>query len=422
MSISFASGWQPNDFVLMPQNFANAKQAMFDGIDAVKRLWRGEKVSFPGATGTPEQPVMVEVATLPRPVQAELPVWVTTAGNPETYIQAGRIGANVLTHLLGQSVEQLGPKIAAYRQARADAGFDPDAGVVSLMLHTFVGDDEDAVRDDRARAAQAVPRNVVLAAQGVRLGVPGVPAPGRTPTLGVRPRRRGLQEPLRRGPRRRARVRLPALLRVEWPVRHAGALPAMVDQLKGIGVNEIACLVDFGVATDTVLASLPTLDVIRREANRRVAEPPAPVVEAALEVSADQSLAAQLDRHGVTHLQCTPSMARMFSMDDDARAALAEVEHLFIGGEAFPVALAKDLKALSRSGNITNMYGPTETTIWSTTGRSTATSTSSRSARRSPTRRSTSSTSTASRSRPASPASCGSAATASCAATTTAPS
>ena len=120
---------------------------MLDGIDAVKRLWRGEKVAFPGATGTPEQPVMVEVATLPRPVQAELPVWVTTAGNPETYIQAGRIGANVLTHLLGQTVEQLAPKIAAYRQARADAGFDPDAGIVSLMLHTFVGDDEDAVRE-----------------------------------------------------------------------------------------------------------------------------------------------------------------------------------------------------------------------------------------------------------------------------------
>jgi acyl-coenzyme A synthetase/AMP-(fatty) acid ligase/aryl carrier-like protein len=81
----------------------------------------------------------------------------------------------------------------------------------------------------------------------------------------------------------------------------------------------------------------------------------------------DQSVAAQIARHQVTHLQCTPSMARMWSLQDDTRKALASVEHVFIGGEAFPVALAKDLRSVSISGNVTNMYGPTETTIWSTT-------------------------------------------------------
>ena len=37
-----------------------------------------------------------------------------------------------------------------------------------------------------------------------------------------------------------------------------------------------------------------------------------------------------------------------------------------VGGEAFPNALATDLKQLL-TGRLTNMYGPTETTIWSTT-------------------------------------------------------
>ena len=83
VGISVASGWQPNDFVLRPENFKNAKQAMFDGIEQVQRLWRGETVTFDGATPDP-----VAVTTLPRPVQPELPTWVTSAGNPETYIQA----------------------------------------------------------------------------------------------------------------------------------------------------------------------------------------------------------------------------------------------------------------------------------------------------------------------------------------------
>jgi acyl carrier protein len=37
-----------------------------------------------------------------------------------------------------------------------------------------------------------------------------------------------------------------------------------------------------------------------------------------------------------------------------------------VGGEAFPAALAKELRSATQ-GDITNMYGPTETTIWSST-------------------------------------------------------
>ena len=69
----------------------------------------------------------------------------------------------------------------------------------------------------------------------------------------------------------------------------------------------------------------------------------------------------------MTHLQCTPSMARLLTLQDSARAALAEVPNIFIGGEAFPVGLAKELAVLTKGGRVTNMYGPTETTIWSTT-------------------------------------------------------
>src|SRR5258708_11656095 len=83
-----------------------------DDIDIVRRLWRGEKIAFPGPTGKE-----VQVRTLPRPVQPELPVWITAAGNPETFRQSGAMGVNLLTHLLGQSIEDLSEKLAAYRQA-----------------------------------------------------------------------------------------------------------------------------------------------------------------------------------------------------------------------------------------------------------------------------------------------------------------
>lgn len=356
VGISVASGWQPNDFVLRPQNYQAAKQAMFDGLEAVQRLWRGETLSFDGALDEP-----VTVATLPRPVQAELPSWVTTAGNPETYIQAGRIGANVLTHLLGQSIEQLAPKIAAYRAAREEAGFDPDTGVVTLMLHTFVGDDEDAVREAAREPLKSYLGESFSLLREYAWSFPAFQRPA-----GSSPDEGGLDDDVFRN---LDADDLDAVLEFAF-LRYYDTsglfgtverCTSIVDGLKGIGVNEIACLIDFGIDTDAVLESLPHLDRVRVECNRDVSTP-------APEASGlDQSVAAQLTRHEVTHLQCTPSMARMWSLQDDARDALARVPNLFVGGEAFPVALAADLVGASHSGNVTNMYGPTETTIWSTT-------------------------------------------------------
>jgi non-ribosomal peptide synthetase component F/methionyl-tRNA formyltransferase/acyl carrier protein len=80
----------------------------------------------------------------------------------------------------------------------------------------------------------------------------------------------------------------------------------------------------------------------------------------------DYSIPAQINRHNVTHFQCTPSMASMLLMDDETRVALRNIGTFLVGGEPLPLALAMHLKQIL-SGNVVNMYGPTETTIWSST-------------------------------------------------------
>ena len=74
----------------------------------------------------------VEVRIQPPPVQPELPVWITAAGNPETFRLAGKLGTHLLTHLLGQSVEKLTEKIALYR----DIGPPIEIGRFLLFLNT----------------------------------------------------------------------------------------------------------------------------------------------------------------------------------------------------------------------------------------------------------------------------------------------
>ena len=96
---------------------------MEEGIELVRRLWRGEGARLRGGSGQE-----VEVRIQPRPVQAELPVWVTAAGAVETFRQAGRLGASVLTHLLGQSVEEVGRRCRRIAK-RGVKRATPDAGM-----------------------------------------------------------------------------------------------------------------------------------------------------------------------------------------------------------------------------------------------------------------------------------------------------
>jgi amino acid adenylation domain-containing protein len=87
--------------------------------------------------------------------------------------------------------------------------------------------------------------------------------------------------------------------------------------------------------------------------------------EGKLEITGEESIPALIGRHGVTHLQCTPGHARMLARSASARGALSALRYWLIGGEAFPLALAQQLRAALKA-RIINMYGPTETTVWST--------------------------------------------------------
>jgi amino acid adenylation domain-containing protein len=78
------------------------------------------------------------------------------------------------------------------------------------------------------------------------------------------------------------------------------------------------------------------------------------------------SIASLVSEHGVTHLQCTPSLARIVAADPAALRGLGGLRKLLLGGEAVPLSLVEQLRPWV-GGEIHNMYGPTETTVWSTT-------------------------------------------------------
>ncbi|MBA3908679.1 MAG: peptide synthetase [Rhodobacter sp.] len=339
--LAIASGWQPDDFVLRPENTPPAnRQAMLDTIGVLRRLWRGEEVGFPRKDGT-----MHPVVTQPRPVSKELSVWVTTAGNPETWRDAGRLGANVLTHLLGQSVAEVGEKTKIYRAALAEAGHDPAAFKVTLMLHTYLADDRETAREIAREPLKDYLRSAAGLIKQYAWAFPAFKKP------------QGVSNPMEIDLSGLAQDEMEAILDFAFQ-RYFGdsglfgtidECVARVEELKAIDVDEVACLIDYGISSAQVMAGLAPLAEVLRRTNA---------------VEIDDSMAGLILRHGVTHLQCTPSMARMLAEDDGARAALKRMKRMLVGGEALPGRLATDLAGLT-GGPVLNMYGPTETTIWS---------------------------------------------------------
>ncbi|WP_054741506.1 non-ribosomal peptide synthetase [Cellulosilyticum ruminicola] len=71
-----------------------------------------------------------------------------------------------------------------------------------------------------------------------------------------------------------------------------------------------------------------------------------------------------IEKNKVDMIQMTPSALQILYSVDNTFSALSEVRTIMVGGENLPESLLKNLQQYTKA-KIYNMYGPTETTIWS---------------------------------------------------------
>ncbi|MCK9899594.1 monooxygenase [Parafrankia colletiae] len=239
--IAFAPGWHPGDFALAPDEFKRRKDVMLANLNLVRRLWRREEVELPTGLGS-----TAKVRSFPAPIQPELPFWLTSSGSRDTFLLAGELGAGVLTHLLGQDLDELGGKIREYRAVVADRHAAP--GHVVLMLHTFLGPDRATVRS----AVQEPFTEYLRSSVGLSTRAAG------DLTTGEQLEQMDPDD-------------LDFLVQRAFE-RHFeadGLFGTVADgmatlrRLAALGVDEVACLIDFIPDTDTVLAGLNYLNELK---------------------------------------------------------------------------------------------------------------------------------------------------------------
>ncbi len=241
--IAFASGWNAVDFSLRPENYTDRRHVMTDTIETVRRLWRGEKMELTDGTGA-----LVQVRIYPVPVQSDVPIWLTSMGNLATFRQAGELGAGVLTHLIWQDLDDLAKKISIYRQAFRERNEAGRNGHISLMAHTFLGADRDEVREMVRKPFSDYLRNSI----GLITRASG-----------------GVLSDLKHEDVNPEDVEFLVERSFDRYFETGGLFGTVEDgmrmlaRLAEVGVDEVACLIDFVSDTDAVLGSLDYLEKLR---------------------------------------------------------------------------------------------------------------------------------------------------------------
>lgn len=233
VALSFASGWHADDFVLAPAVYADRRADMAAKLDLVRKLWRGEPVVLPNGEGKP-----IRVAIQPPPVQRELDVWLTCQQDA-SFTTAGELGHKVLTNLNDKTLDDLDRKAGLYRDAIGRR--HGQRGHFTLMTHTFVGTDDDHVVTVAGRALERYLET--------RLDMDAKLYDG----LELSDADRALIA--RRGVQR--------FLGETSLIGTADTCIARARRFRAAGVDEIACLIDFGVPFDEAIASLERLIALK---------------------------------------------------------------------------------------------------------------------------------------------------------------
>lgn len=245
--MSFAPGWNPDDFVFYPEKYKERHKEMYASIDVVKRLWEGGSITKTSGNGK-----QTDVCIYPKPIQKELPLWITAASNPESFIKAGELGANLLTHILDQEAQQLGEKITLYREALAKNGFDPKTREVTVMIHTFLGANA-AETKEQARKPYC---EYLKANRNIFAGLA---------------QSRGNKV----NPDAMSEKDIDDLVNFLYDrfASTRGFIGSpdncfkLLDDLKNAGVDEVACLLDFGPHPDEILNNLPYIKILKQKYN-----------------------------------------------------------------------------------------------------------------------------------------------------------
>ncbi|MGZ4162762.1 MAG: MupA/Atu3671 family FMN-dependent luciferase-like monooxygenase [Tumebacillaceae bacterium] len=236
VAVALASGWHPTDFIIAPNTsreyYDNRKETLFEHMELIRNVWAGATMKATGIDGNE-----VEVKVLPKPIQPQIDFWIASNGSPETVKKAGHSGANLLTGYL-TGIDEMEEMVALYRASRAEAGHDPETGQVTVMIHTCVGTSDSEIKEKVRGPLRDYLKTFLKQQKHVLPGYDSFSAEDHE-TI--------------------ASFAFDRYFEGSGLLGSVDKCSQMVEDLIDIGVNEVACLVDFGISNEDVMNSFTHL-------------------------------------------------------------------------------------------------------------------------------------------------------------------
>jgi probable LLM family oxidoreductase len=131
-------------FPLFGLDFNDYDELFAEKLDLLLQLRAEERITWSGKF----RPPLNNQAVYPRPLQAEIPIWVGVGGTPESFVRAGLLGLPLMVAVIGGETHRFRRAINLYREAGAQAGHAPEKLKVGLHSLGYVAPTrEEAIQD-----------------------------------------------------------------------------------------------------------------------------------------------------------------------------------------------------------------------------------------------------------------------------------
>src|SRR5712691_8190330 len=122
--------------------YGESRERFAEVLEVLKRSWSDQRLSFEGTFYK-----FQNVAVVPKPLQKPHPPLRVAASSADTFPAIGAMGLPIFVAVRLGTMEELGPHIAAYREAYRSAGH-AGQGEVYLRVPIYVGETEASARAD----------------------------------------------------------------------------------------------------------------------------------------------------------------------------------------------------------------------------------------------------------------------------------
>jgi len=131
-------------FPLFGLDFNDYDELFAEKLDLLLQLRAEERITWSGKF----RPALNNQAVYPRPLQAEIPIWLGVGGTPESFVRAGLLGLPLMVAVIGGETHRFRRAINLYREAGAQAGHAPEKLKVGLHSLGYVAPTrEEAIND-----------------------------------------------------------------------------------------------------------------------------------------------------------------------------------------------------------------------------------------------------------------------------------